>query len=369
MTRILFIHNTAMWYRQHFFKELSNNYDIYFVFTHMQASKEIYDVQIDNEISNLKNVNYKVLKNYWGIAFGIIKEALGNYDVIVGGNWDNFPELVETIFYFTIAKIRKKKFILWSEEWDWNKKSSKRKLIDPIINLIVKNSNSIIVPGTKHKENFINMGAYENKIFIMPNACAYDSSRESKNQLNHKTIVYVGRLVERKGVQYLIKAFKKLKSDFNDSKLLIVGDGNYRTELEKLSEKIGVDGVYFCGQVDNNELKKYYEMCNICVIPSIICEMGDPWVFVLNEAMYYGMPVVATDAVGAAFDMIKNGNNGFIVPEKDSEALCESIKEILSNPVLEKNMGYKSKEIIKNEFTYKNMINGFNSALNYVINK
>ena len=236
MTRILFIHNTAMWYRQQFFKELSEKYDISFVFTHMSISKEIYDVELSNKILLFQNVNYKVLNNYWGIAFGVIKEAMGKYDIVVGGNWDNFPEIIETIFYFTIAKIRRKKFILWSEEWDWKVKSYKRRIIDPFINFIVRKSDSIVVPGTKHKENFLNIGAEADKIFIMPNACINSLPDENECELNNKNVVlYVGRLVKRKGVQYLIKAFKNLKEDFADSKLLIVGNGTYRNQLEMIS--------------------------------------------------------------------------------------------------------------------------------------
>ena len=93
------------------------------------------------------------------------------------------------------------------------------------------------------------------------------------------------------------------------------------------------------------------------VVPSINKGMGDPWVFVLNEAMYYSNPIIATTAVGAAPDMI-NGN-GFIVPEKDSKALCEAMHKILSDDDLEKTMSLKSKEIINNEFQYSNMINSF----------
>ena len=95
--------------------------------------------------------------------------------------------------------------------------------------------------------------------------------------------------------------------------------------------------------------------------------MGDPWVFVLNEAMYYYNPIVATTAVGAAPDMIKG--NGFIVEEKNSQALKEAVEKILNDEKLEKEMGLKSKDIITNEFQYSNMINAFNDCLKKVIKK
>ena len=95
--------------------------------------------------------------------------------------------------------------------------------------------------------------------------------------------------------------------------------------------------------------------------------MGDPWVFIINEAMHFGKPVVATDAVGAAFDMIENGKNGFIVPEKDDNALFIAMKKILFDSELEKSMGKSSSEIIESSFKYKNMVKGFKNGVNYVL--
>ncbi len=108
-SRIVFIHNTAMWYRRPFFSLLSEIYPIKFVFTHLDVSKEIYDVEIDDKIEGMKNVDYTILKNYLGIAFGVIKESSGDYDIIVGGSWDSLPEIIETTLYFAIAKLRRKK--------------------------------------------------------------------------------------------------------------------------------------------------------------------------------------------------------------------------------------------------------------------
>lgn len=156
--------------------------------------------------------------------------------------------------------------------------------------------------------------------------------------------MYVGRLVKRKGVDYLIKAFAKLKNEINDVVLIIIGRGECRDELELLAKNLNIeDSVYFMGYVEDELLPAYYLLCNICVVPSITYGMADPWVLVVNEAMYFGKPVIATDAVGAAFDMVKDGENGFMVPEKDSEALYEAMKKILSDPELEEKWGKNQK--------------------------
>jgi len=93
--------------------------------------------------------------------------------------------------------------------------------------------------------------------------------------------------------------------------------------------------------------------------------MADPWVFVLNEAMYYCNPIIATDAVGAAPDMIVD--NGYIVEEQNSGQLYDAMLKILSDNDLEKKMSRKSYEIIKDKFQYSNMLNSFKNTIDTVL--
>ncbi|MCC7559620.1 MAG: glycosyltransferase family 4 protein [Methanobacterium sp.] len=390
-SRIVFIHNTAMWYRRPFFSLLSEIYPIKFVFTHLDVSKEIYDVEIDDKIDGMKNVDYTILKNYLSIAFGVIRESLGDYDIIVGGSWDSLPEIIETTLYFVIAKLRRKKFVLWTEDWNWNIKTTKRKLVKFFARIIVKNSDAIILPGTKQKECVMYLGASPSKVFLMPNASNISQTptespdkivklKSSPNMVNtsnlrdqypsfkdKKIVLFVGRLVKQKGVDYLLNAFSTLKKGMNDVVLVIIGKGDYEKKLKKLAEDLQIEkDVCFQGHVDNDLLKNYYGPSDLCVVPSITHEMVDAWAFVVNEAMYYENPVIASDAVGSAFDMIKNGENGFIVPEKDSKALYDAMKVILSNDELREKMGKRSKKIVETGFSYKNMVEGFQNAINFV---
>lgn len=367
--RILFVHNTLMWYTQPFFVRLSEIYDVKFVFTHAGLSKDVYGVEMASQLRGFGNVTYKVLKNYFGIAFGVIKELLKNYDLVV----DSLGS-IEALFSFTIAKLRRKPIIFWSEGWGW-----KGHTASLFARFVVPRSDAIFVPGSKHREYFISLGISPNKVFIVPNASDITSTDEDfekkeqlKKELNigtRKVILYVGRLVKRKGVEYLIEAFAKFRKERDDVVLIIAGIGESKTELELLSEGLGIkDDVYFIGHL-GKLLPAYYALCDICVVPSITEGMGDPWVFVVNEAMYFGKPVIATDAVGAAYDMIKDGANGFMVPEKDADALYQAIRKIISDPGLAKRMGEESKRIVEQGFQYEHMIDGFVEAVNYVSKK
>ena len=162
------------------------------------------------------------------------------------------------------------------------------------------------------------------------NVCvtASDYSEAEKLRVNlglnkKRCILFVGRLVESKGVQYLLEAFAKLVAERDDVALICVGDGPLRDRLQSLCKALHVEQhVHFTGPVDldikrNKHLVPYYLWSDVCVVPSIFLRgMPDPWVLVVNEAMGCGKAVIATSAVGAAHAMIKNGVNGFIVLRK-----------------------------------------------------
>jgi len=378
MTKIIFLHNTVMWYRRPFLKKIDTIYDIQFIFTDLQVSKNVYGIEISDNIDGLEGLKYKIYrKPFTGISISAIRELLINdCDVIVDS-----LESIQALVSFLIAKIRRKPIVFWSEEWDWKDKDFfNTKIKSALKRLIVSNSDALIVPGTKHQSYFISLGARLDNIFIVPNVSNISvkkSDYKNKDRLikdfgikNKKVILYVGRLVKRKGVDYLIKAFAKLRKEKDDVMLIIIGRGECKKELELLSKNLNVDNdIHFMGYVEDDLLPAYYLLSNICVIPSITDGIGDPWVFIVNEAMYFGKPIIATDAVGAAFDMIKNGENGFIVPEKDADALYSSMKNILIDDVVEKKMGLESRKIIEEKYRYENMVEGFKEAIEWALKK
>nr|WP_319372578.1 glycosyltransferase family 4 protein [uncultured Methanobacterium sp.] len=374
MTKILFIHNTAMWYRIPFFKDLDQEYAIDYIFTHMQVSKDIYGLENPDNIGGMEDIKHIILPNHVGIAWGILKKAFQDYDLMVGGSWDSIPEIMESVYCYGVAWIRRKPIILWREDWAWEDTSLKSKLIQPLVKWIVRTSSAIVVPGSKHREYFIQLGADQEKIFLMPNASNQTiheddpgkarKLREKMDLNNKKILLYVGRLIQRKGVQYLIQALKKIETE--DIMLLILGDGDYKDELQGMVNELGLENkVIFTGKVSQEELASYYITSDLVVVPSITHGIGDPWVLVLNEAMQFRKPVIATDAVGAASDMITECENGFIVPEKDVPALTRAINTILEDDKLRLEMGQKSFEIIQEGFGYSNMVEGFQKAVNY----
>jgi len=360
--KILFTHNTAMWYRLEFFKMISRVYDVDLVFTHPQVISDIYDDNLN--IKHLEDVNYTLLENRMGFASGLVSKLLGDYDVVVGCSWDSPQELLESIVLTAISTLRRKAIIIWREDWDWKTDYTlKDKLLERIVKFLVKRARIILVPGTLHKEYFTTkLGKNEDEVVIMPNVSniSRNPPQIEKNKKN-KTILYVGRLITRKGVIYLLDAYKKLNNCLPNTRLLIVGTGPLEDQLKKHVEEENIADVTFTGRVDNNRLEEYYKQANLTVIPSINHGMADPWVFVLNEAMYYSNPIIATDAVGAGKDLVRD--NGIIVEEKNTEQLYNAMHKILSDDKLEEYMSQQSRKIIEDEYQYEDMAEAFTKAI------
>jgi glycosyltransferase involved in cell wall biosynthesis len=372
--KVALVHNRAMWYRLPFFKALAQLYDLVIFFTDARS------------VEGLQAVKYEVLKRplkRWsaisllqGDVFVpglILRLIMRDYDVVVGGVLD--------IASFSIAKMRRRPFILWSETWHFSERESFAfRLLKPVFRFLIVHSDAILVPSQMFKKEIISLGAPEKKVFIMPNASNiyvtasdYNKAEELRIKLGlnkKKGILYVGRLVESKGVQYLIKAFAKLAKERDDIALICVGDGPFRQRLQSLCSTLDVEQrAHFTGPVDldierNKYLVPYYLSSDVCVVPSIFLRgVPDPWVLVVNEAMGCGRAVIATTAVAAAHAMIKNGVNGFIVPEKDSGALYAALKAILANPATAEAMGDASRKVIEAAFTYDHMVDGFQRAI------
>ena len=377
--KILMVHHTAMWYRKPFFRMLSKIYPIKFLFTNVDSYNKTYDTDLSKEIEGLEGLDYRVVKNYHGISLGAMKATIEDYDVFVGGSWDTLTDVIETLFYFLVVKIQRKPFILWREDWDWNVKSLKRFMVKKFAGFIGRNVDAVLVPGTKHREFFTKLGVKPENVFIMPNVSNIEASKndeiyrdqiiEGLNLQNKKVALFVGRLIDLKGVDYLIKAFKGVTEKLDDSVLLIVGEGPEKTKLEDLAGKLGLDDrVIFMGNIDNSKLGGYYMLSDVFVLPSITTYFADACPLVVNEAMYFSNPVITTDAVGTTF-MINDGENGYVVPERNPEELEKAILTVLSDPDLEKRMGIASKKLIKTSFRYDNMIQGFEQAINHINNK
>ena len=384
------IQNIIAPYTRPFFERLSQHPSIdlsaYFCAKTHKERKDVWGVVESDKF------DYAILPGItvesWGIIYHInptviLKLIKGKYDVIVIGDCTNFTMQVA----FITSRLLKTPVILHSEatksaQWFEGTKrlqSLLLKVVNPLRKYIIRKVDAVVVPWTVCRGFHLEQGARAEKVFIAPGAIGNEMFsqqslrlREEKEKLkqqleinNKKVILYVGRLIIRKGVRYLIEAYGELKRDYQDACLMLVGDGPLRTELEVSCVKHHIKDVHFLGNKEYEELPRYYSMADIFVLPTL----EDIGGLVVSGAMACGLPVVTTKAAGCAVDLIIPGENGFIVDEANAGQLCSAIKRIILDEAMARKMGEKSLEMVHSRYNLDENVNGVVSAIEYACRK
>ncbi len=179
------------------------------------------------------------------------------------------------------------------------------------------------------------------------------STHREKSPGEPATILFSGRLIQRKGLPYLIRAIPELLKH-RPIKLLITGNGDRRQELETLTRELGLQSaVSFLGFVSTETLGELYSTCDLYVHPAIFDDKGDTEGLgvVLIEALMNERPVVAS-AVGGIVDVIEHEETGLLVPEKDEAALAAAILRLLDDPALARRLGKAGRKFAESHFDW-----------------
>lgn len=203
-------------------------------------------------------------------------------------------------------------------------------------------------------------GIDEEKVSLVPIGVDIDvfKKRDEENLKEHfgiesdvKIILYVGQLIPRKGLNYLIDVIPKILVNHDKTQFVFIGDGPQKDGLEKLCREKNIQSnVKFVGGVELERLIDWYSIADIFVLPSL--SEGRPTV--IYEAMSCELPIIATD-VGGVSEQVENGHNGFVVKPRDTNTLVDSMTYLLENDDLRKDMGRNSqKRIIEQGWTWDN---------------
>jgi glycosyltransferase involved in cell wall biosynthesis len=181
---------------------------------------------------------------------------------------------------------------------------------------------------------------------------------------NSNVIGAVGRLVPVKGHKYLVSAAKKITKEFDNAVFVFVGDGYLESKLERQAESLGIrDNIIFAGW--RSDVIDVLDLFDILVLPSLNEGMGK----VLIEGMALGKPIVAS-SVGGIIDLVKNGDNGILVPPRDSDGLSDAILNLIRNKKLAQELGKNGKAKVYPEYDttvmirqiedlYESLLNGY----------
>lgn len=176
-------------------------------------------------------------------------------------------------------------------------------------------------------------------------------------------ILFASKLQERKHCDDLLEAYLRLTAGMPadaQPHLVIVGDGEQMPTLRRRVEQAGAHLVRFAGFRNQTELPGIFALSTVFVLPS----RHEPWGLIVNEAMACGLPVIASDEVGAAVDLIQDGANGFVFPARDISALEQALRHVLA-PGVAARMGAHSRQRIA-KWSFAEDLNGLKAALAFV---
>jgi len=210
----------------------------------------------------------------------------------------------------------------------------------------LRQANTIIALTEDTRLHLLRMGASKEKTVIIPNAV--DTKRfspsnrnflEEKWGITNPIILFVGRLVTEKGIEYLLQAFSSVVKKVPEAKLVIIGKGPKEEELRSLQIKLGIPHVFFLGVVENAIMPNIYAGADVVVLPSI----REPFGNVVLEAMASGKPVIGS-YVGGMKDTIIHGVTGYHIQPMNSRQICKFLLKVLCNKSLREQLGENSRK-------------------------
>lgn len=362
-----------------------------------------YRVKTFEDLSDFHNIKFfffsKGDERYWqqehGVRFGRFQyENLPGFRLLGTqisptlpsklwqGNYDLYIKCINGRFALPItylfARLKRKPFILWTGVW-MRLQTPFHRMFFPLTRYFYRNADAIVTYGSHVKRYLISEGVRADKIFLAHHAVDNNQlsipvPKEEQTKLrqefelddNHRTVLFLGRLEEEKGLSHLIKAFSE--TTFPNSRLIIVGVGSERSKLNALVSELSIsDRVHFEGYVPHENIRSYYSISSVLVLPSITTPYSkETWGLVVNEAFNQGLPVIVSDAVGAAAGgLVQDNVNGFVVPEGDTEALSQSIQKVLENDALRQQFSNAARKKIST-WNNEQMVKGFLQAIDYV---
>jgi colanic acid/amylovoran biosynthesis glycosyltransferase len=234
-----------------------------------------------------------------------------------------------------------------------------------IYKALFKNGDCFTANTNFTKQKIVELGCPEEKIVILPVGVDL-----SKFQFHERRIpradepvimLTVGRLIEKKGHKYALEALKQTALNHKTISYIIAGEGPLRDNLKSQVNELGLEhNVKFLGAVDQNEALSLYRKAHFFVLPCVTASDGDTegQALVLQEAQATGLPVISTFHNGIP-EGVLNGKSGFLVPEKDVDALSDRITYLIKNPDRWSSFGYAGRKYVEEKYD----INKLNSEL------
>jgi len=230
----------------------------------------------------------------------------------------------------------------------------------------LKNFSAIVVVGSHQKQWMLEHGIPENKIHLIPCGVPTDEFAYTERQQSDSVrFLAVSRLVKKKGLEYSIHAFSIVKEKVPAVKLDIFGEGPLENKLKEQVNSMGLaDSIRFMGSVSPECIREKMALCDVFVQHSIVAPNGDSEgsPVATAEAAASGMPVISTISPGIV-EQVVDGKTGFLVGQRDADAMAERMLELAQSPELRRKMGQSGRQRMIECFDSKKQIEKLEDVL------
>lgn len=306
---------------------------------------------VDSLISNASRVNYvhfcigarKAASSRMRSAVQSIKDAVSLFKQVSGKSYDvihinpsfNMKSLLRDGLFMIILRIARQNVLVFFHGWDEALSASVRvsRLKRGLIKTTFGYGKEILVLADSFRQQLVDMGISESRISLITTMFDGDKLKalDRQRMVNGRTVLFLSRFVAEKGLFELIDAFARLLMEYPDARLIMAGDGPDRYKLEQMVKDHGLsDSVSLPGYLRGDEKKNVLASSDIFVLPTYYGE-GCP--VSMLEAMAAGLAIISTP-VGGIPDVLKDGENGVLLPQADPSLIYQALKKLMSSPEL-----------------------------------
>jgi glycosyltransferase involved in cell wall biosynthesis len=310
----------------------------------------------------------KILRHDYPVTPGVAHVlSTARPDVLVVSGWSTFAAQAALAW----SRLHGVPYVLVVESHDADQRPTWRRAIKGVfVPPVVKSASGVLVTGTLARQSMLARGADPDRVHVFANTVDVEAFGDRVDELAARRpelrselgaedgdviVLSVGRLAPEKGMDDLVRAAAAAA----ELRLLLViaGDGRERARLEELARALGVR-LRLVGDRAWDGISELYVAADVFALLS----RSEPWGVVVNEAAASGLPIVASAAVGAAHDLVREGENGFVVPTGDVPAAAEALARLATDTMLRRSFGGRSREIA-HDWGYAPSVEGFLAAV------
>lgn len=346
-SRLTVVHSRYGWYQKAYFEALCASFDtrLITIFDDLPDDPMPPDLVSATRRVSLGMAGVRVrhygLSSLWRLWRTVSAEGRAG-DVILTSTQNPVHSKVA----WAVAKLHRKPVLVVVEQWqDYPRQGALKGVYNRLSVRVMRTATRCLVHGAYAAEFCRRHGVDPAMIRVYPHINADLRGGRSRKPADERfRFLYVGRLVEVKGLDVLIRAFAKVREAGHEATLELAGEGPLLAELEALADECAVQ-VRFSGRVAPADLPDVMASCDAFVLASRFLPTAyEGWGLVVGEAASVSKPLVVTSAVGSAPELVQDGVNGFVVQEGDVDALAGAMSRLAADPASAAEMGRRSRE-------------------------